>query len=91
VSLHSYYDQIAGATPHSMIDHRKKPQPPILHSVPPTKVVATNTSSTKPNYSQNKNNEIIPSSGPISSQLHIPDVMVLSLYFLSCSLDNLFC
>lgn len=76
-------DQIAGATPHSKIDHRKKvgskPQPPVLHSVPPTKLVAT------------KNDEIIPTSGPISAQLHIPDVMVLSLYFLSCSLDKLFC
>lgn len=57
----------SGATPHSKIDHRKKvgskPQPPVLHSVPPTKLVAT------------KNDEIIPTSGPISAQLHIPDVM----------------
>lgn len=57
----------SGATPHSKIDHRKKvgskPQPPVLHNVPPTKLVAT------------KNDEIIPSSGPISAQLHIPDVM----------------
>lgn len=59
----------SGATPHSKIDHRKKvgskPQPPVLQSVPPT----------KPHYSHNKNDEIIPSSGPISAQLHIPDVM----------------
>ncbi|CAK8569308.1 unnamed protein product [Lathyrus sativus] len=69
----------SGATPHSKIDHRKigsKPEPPILHSLPPTKNGTTsnnlsNASSTKPHYSENKKiesktDEIIPSSGPIS-------------------------
>ncbi|KAK2392946.1 phospholipase protein (PEARLI 4) family protein [Trifolium repens] len=80
----------SGATPQSKIDHRKKrpgskPEPPVLNSVPTTKVGGatnniSNASSTKPNYSENKkieqnNDEIIPSSGPISGQLHIPDVM----------------
>jgi hypothetical protein len=94
--MNKYITIIAGATPQSKIDHRKKrpgskPEPPVLNSVPPTKVGATNNisnaSSTKPNYSENKkieqkNDEIIPSSG----QLHIPDVMVhaspLFSYFL---------
>lgn len=44
----------------------------------------SNVSSTKPHHSENikiesKEDEIIPSSGPISAQLHIPHVMVLSL------------
>ncbi|XP_045803609.1 uncharacterized protein LOC123897142 [Trifolium pratense] len=74
----------SGATPHSKIDHRQKrpgskPVPPVLNSVPATNNIS-NASSTKQNYSENKkkidqkNNVIIPSSGPISGQLHIPDV-----------------
>ncbi|XP_058780919.1 uncharacterized protein LOC131655028 [Vicia villosa] len=80
----------SGATPHSKIDHRKKvgskPEPPILQSVPTKKNGTTNNlsnsnaSSTKPHYSENKKiesktDEIIPSSGPISAQSHISDVM----------------
>jgi hypothetical protein len=99
--MNKYITIIAGATPQSKIDHRKKrpgskPEPPVLNSVPTTKVGGatnniSNASSTKPNYSENKkieqnNDEIIPSSGPISGQLHIPDVMVhaspLFSYFL---------
>ncbi|GAU33647.1 hypothetical protein TSUD_310550 [Trifolium subterraneum] len=75
----------SGATSHSKIDHRQKrpgskPEPPVLNSVPATKVEATNNLSAKQNYSENKkieqkNDVIIPSSGPISAELHIPDVM----------------
>ncbi|KAL5066539.1 hypothetical protein RYX36_028276 [Vicia faba] len=76
----------SGATPHSKIDQRKKmgskPEPPILHSLPPTNNLS-NASSTKPHYSENKEieskkDDIIPSSGPISAQSHVPSVMVLS-------------
>ncbi|CAL5205709.1 unnamed protein product [Lathyrus oleraceus] len=75
----------SGATPHSKIDPRKKvgskPEPPILPRKNGTiNNNLSNVSSTKPHHSENikvesKEDEIIPSSGPISAQLHIPHVM----------------